>query len=404
LFIYYAGHGYTKRQRNQNAGYITGIDTPAIDGTEQAYDAARKKAIPVTNVAAHLESARAKSILILFDSCFAGAIFTNRGRSEPLTKDTVDRRMENPARDIITAGSSEEPVPAHSPIPKFFLMALKGDADPYGFGVISPNEIHTYLFGQVAAMKDIKLTPQVGKLPHPDFVEGSFLFRVTSPATVIPTEKERIQRYLEAVKGDYLAQTARLYEMGHGEIKQNYDEAARLYGLAAKQGNAYAQYRLGAFHERGLGGLRKNVEDAAAYYKVAADQRLAQAQADLAFLYVHRQGMKPDYPAAKALYESAAKQGLASAEAHLGYFYENGLGVKRDDRKAAQLYKHAADQGVASARFNLGIFYLKGCGGLPKDKPKAIDLFKQAAEQGDKDAQMIIGKLQQNIRITDTCD
>jgi hypothetical protein len=41
LFIYYAGHGYTEviRERNENRGYIMGIDTPAYDGTTQAYDA-----------------------------------------------------------------------------------------------------------------------------------------------------------------------------------------------------------------------------------------------------------------------------------------------------------------------------------------------------------------------------
>ena len=34
LFVYYAGHGYTEviRQRNENRGYITGTDTPALDG------------------------------------------------------------------------------------------------------------------------------------------------------------------------------------------------------------------------------------------------------------------------------------------------------------------------------------------------------------------------------------
>jgi hypothetical protein len=45
LLIYYAGHGYTEIQRNENRGYITGIDTPHSDGTQRAYDAARLKAI-----------------------------------------------------------------------------------------------------------------------------------------------------------------------------------------------------------------------------------------------------------------------------------------------------------------------------------------------------------------------
>src|SRR6266446_1855645 len=72
LLIYYAGHGYTEIQRNENRGYITGIDTPYVNGTSQAYNAARLKAISMAEIRAPLERAPAKSILFLFDSCFAG--------------------------------------------------------------------------------------------------------------------------------------------------------------------------------------------------------------------------------------------------------------------------------------------------------------------------------------------
>src|SRR5215467_12742946 len=126
LFIYYAGHGYTEIQRNENRGYITGIDTPRIDGTQRAYDAARLKAVSMAEIRAPLERAPAKSILFLFDSCFAGTVFTNRAGNDPrpLTRDIVMQLMERPARDIITAGSSDQRVPAHSPIPTLFLAAL----------------------------------------------------------------------------------------------------------------------------------------------------------------------------------------------------------------------------------------------------------------------------------------
>jgi hypothetical protein len=89
LLIYYAGHGYTEIQRNENRGYITGIDTPHLDGTQQAYNAARLKAISMAEIRAPLERAPAKSILFLFDSCFAGTVFTNRAGNDPrpLTKD-----------------------------------------------------------------------------------------------------------------------------------------------------------------------------------------------------------------------------------------------------------------------------------------------------------------------------
>jgi hypothetical protein len=192
LFIYYAGHGYTEviRERNENRGYITGIDTPQVDGTAHGYAAARLKAISMGELRASLEDVVAKSILFLFDSCFAGTIFTSRGvhASPPLTKDVVAKLMENPARDFITAGRSDQRVPAHSPIPELFLEALSGAADPYKHGVISATEIHEYLLDRILQMRNINLTPQEGRLPEPAFSEGAFLFRVLNPVMPSPSE------------------------------------------------------------------------------------------------------------------------------------------------------------------------------------------------------------------------
>src|SRR5262249_14430028 len=102
LLIYYAGHGYTETIRTENRGYITGIATPRLDGTQQAYDDARRKAVDMAQIRAPLESAPAKSILLVFDSCFAGTIFNSRGGNDspPLTSDDVAQLMDRPARDI----------------------------------------------------------------------------------------------------------------------------------------------------------------------------------------------------------------------------------------------------------------------------------------------------------------
>jgi hypothetical protein len=185
LFIYYAGHGYTEiiRERNENRGYITGVDTPAVDGTARGYAAARLKAISMGELRGSLEDVVAKSILFLFDSCFAGTIFTDRGVDAlpPLTNDVVAKLMEKPARDFITAGRADQRVPAHSPIPELFLEALNGGADSYGHGVIATPEIQAYLLDRILQMRNIDLTPQEGRLPDPAFAEGAFLFRVLSP-------------------------------------------------------------------------------------------------------------------------------------------------------------------------------------------------------------------------------
>jgi len=194
LFIYYAGHGYTELSLlfSEYRGYITGIDTPAVDGTQRAWDAARLKAMSMTAIRSTLAEVPAKHILVVFDSCFAGTIFTSRAGNDPprmLTPDVVARLMEKQARDIITAGGANELVPAHSPIPRLLLAALNGEADVYRHGVISAAEIHAYLRANLLPRQDMKLTPQVGKLPDPGFTEGAFLFRVpqdTRPAQTSP--------------------------------------------------------------------------------------------------------------------------------------------------------------------------------------------------------------------------
>ncbi len=163
LFIYYAGHGYTELvpERNELRGYITGTDTPAVDGTAKGYDAARHNSISMGQIRELLVDSRAKSIFVLFDSCFAGTIFTDRSRPEqqPLSRDRVAQLIEKPARDIITAGSSSQTVPAHSPIPDLFLAAINGEADPYKWGVVSTTQIHDYLLDQI---RNPGLTPQGG--------------------------------------------------------------------------------------------------------------------------------------------------------------------------------------------------------------------------------------------------
>jgi tetratricopeptide (TPR) repeat protein len=206
LLIYYAGHGYTEIQLNENRGYITGIDTPSLDGTQRARDQARPKAVSMAEIRAALERAPAKSILFMFDSCFSGTFFTSRSGPgidppQPLTPEVVARLMEKPARDIITAGQANEKVPAHSPIPELFLAALDGAADPYQLGVTSAVEIGTYLRNRVLQMRDINLTPLVGQLSNPAYAEGMFLFRVRNfgngvdlPAARVPQPPSAVPR------------------------------------------------------------------------------------------------------------------------------------------------------------------------------------------------------------------
>jgi hypothetical protein len=143
-------------------------------------DEAWRSAMSMMEIRLLLAEALGKHILIVFDSCFAGTIFLAReGNAAPreLTPDVVARLMEKPSRDIITAGRANERVPAH-PIPKLFLAALNGAADPYQRGVVTAAEINIYLRSQLLNLPGVNLTPQQGRLLDPNFAEGEFLFRV----------------------------------------------------------------------------------------------------------------------------------------------------------------------------------------------------------------------------------
>lgn len=179
LFIYYAGHGYTEEilERNEYRGYITGIDTPWHKGTARGYDAARLRAISMMELKAPLAEVLAQHILVVFDSCFAGTIFTSRAGDEPpriLTPDVVARLLQKSSREFITAGTATERVPAHSPIPELFLAALNGEADRYQHGVISAADISAFLRARVFNLRELKLTPQQGRLPDPPLPKVSF--------------------------------------------------------------------------------------------------------------------------------------------------------------------------------------------------------------------------------------
>jgi hypothetical protein len=187
LFVYYAGHGYTEviSQRNENRGYITGRDTPSTRrGTRQTYDQARLRAVSMPQISALLREVLARHVLFVFDSCFAGTIFTTRSASEPpkiLSPETLARLMEQPAREFITAGQASERVPSHSPIPELLLAALGGAADQYNQGVISAAAIGVYLKYAVSQMSGVALTPQEGKLSDPALPKASSYFEFPGP-------------------------------------------------------------------------------------------------------------------------------------------------------------------------------------------------------------------------------
>jgi len=77
-------------------------------------------------------------------------------------------------------------------------------------------------------------------------------------------------------------------------VKQDYDEAGRLYKIASDKGHALAIYALGVMYKHGEG-VKQDYDEAGRLYKIAADKGDADATYALGVMYKHGEGVKQDY-------------------------------------------------------------------------------------------------------------
>ena len=95
------------------------------------------------------------------------------------------------------------------------------------------------------------------------------------------------------------------------------------------------------------------MKEAARLYRLAADQGNVDAQADLGGMYLDGEGVRQAKEAAR-LYRLAAKQGDADAQTTLGDMYKSGEEVKQGLKEAAGLYSLVAERGHRTAQNRLG--------------------------------------------------
>ena len=113
-----------------------------------------------------------------------------------------------------------------------------------------------------------------------------------------------------------------------------------------------------------------------------AEQGDASAQYNLGALYFNGQGVTQDYAAALKWFTLAAEQGDASAQFILGVMYDNGKGVTQDYAAALKWYTLAAEQGSNESQAALSILYYEGKGVI-QDYKSAHMWANIAASSGD---------------------
>ena len=176
-------------------------------------------------------------------------------------------------------------------------------------------------------------------------------------------------------------------------IKRDFATAERLVRPLAQEGNAFAQYLLGAMYYNGQG-LPQDYAEGVKWYRKAADQGHEGAQLDLGVAYHNGKGVPQDYTEAVKWIRKAADQGHATAEYNLGIAYFNGNGVRKHYAESARWFRRAADQGHEEAQFNLGLAYDNG-DGMPQDYAEAARWYRKAADKGNASAQVNLGVMYQ---------
>ncbi|OCC14195.1 Polysaccharide deacetylase, caspase activity [Dissulfuribacter thermophilus] len=172
VMLWYSGHGYTLEEADgTRLGYLVPVDAPQPSTSELDF---LQKAVDMPRIETVAKRVRARHVLMLFDSCFSGAIFAmNRATPSPYIQEKIAR----PVREFITSGREDEQVPDRSVFKTVFLQAVfEGDGDLNQDGYVTGEELGAYLQEKVVNYSRGGQHPQYGKINNPKLDKGDFVF------------------------------------------------------------------------------------------------------------------------------------------------------------------------------------------------------------------------------------
>ena len=174
ILLYFAGHGETETLADgTKLGYIIPKDCPLIKDDPQGFI---NHALSMKDIEAYSLRIRSKHLLVLFDSCFSGSLFS---LSRAIPED-ISEKSAFPVRQFITAGNENETVPDRSMFKRCLLVGLQGDADLTGDGYITGSELGMYLADKVVQYTSRAQHPQYGKINIPELSRGDFIIKLAS--------------------------------------------------------------------------------------------------------------------------------------------------------------------------------------------------------------------------------
>jgi len=137
-------------------------------------------------------------------------------------------------------------------------------------------------------------------------------------------EIERLRNWTKKGKVWAMDLLAGRYRDGVG-VKQSDKKANELYEMAAKRGNAGAQFNLGQIYRQGAYGLTQSDKRAFEYYKLAANQGDPTAQHLLGLMYAEGKGIEQSNSKAREWFTKAVAQGDVAAIDNLKIMDKHGV-------------------------------------------------------------------------------
>ena len=174
VVVFYAGHGDTfKLPNGGDMGYLIPVD---------GYTTKEKiflSSIAMSDFERIAKMSAAKHILYLVDACYGGLSLQTRGLGKEQTPEYLKKMTNQKGRQVITAGGKDEEVMekaewGHSAFTKNLISGLEDDlADANDDGIISGEELGTYIRSGVSIDTEGQHTPQKGRLGSDP---GEFIF------------------------------------------------------------------------------------------------------------------------------------------------------------------------------------------------------------------------------------
>lgn len=171
VLLWFSGHGHTLAEADgAKLGYIVPVDAPDPDQDEIGF---MENAISMRQIETVARRIQAKHVLMIFDSCFSGAIFQiSRAKPPPF----IQEKVAKPVRQFLTAGNEDEKVPDKSYFKTVFIQGVgDGHADRNKDGYITGQEIGAYLQEKVINYSRSAQHPQYGKINNPKLDKGDFI-------------------------------------------------------------------------------------------------------------------------------------------------------------------------------------------------------------------------------------